>query len=141
MTDSHPLTRSGRTRLHGSVGKYAGVVIDLFYDHLLAVHWDEHHEEPLDRFKERMYVLLNGHREIIEGRAGRMLPHMIDGDWLGAYATWNGLSGALRGLAHRASRGEVMIGAEELLRTHYDVFLQEFRQVLADVQAATTSFR
>ena len=46
-TDNHPLTLKGRERLREHCGKYAGVALDLFYDHVIASRWEELRDEPL----------------------------------------------------------------------------------------------
>ncbi|MCB9170839.1 MAG: DUF479 domain-containing protein [Flavobacteriales bacterium] len=141
LTDAHPAALAGRRRLRAHTGKYAGVVLDLFYDHLLARDWNALHDEPLDVFTARMYAVLGEHRDLMEGRPARMLPYMIAEDWLSAYGTWEGLSGALAGLSQRATKGAVMRGAEVVLRTHYAAYRKEFLELIRDVDEATRDMR
>jgi acyl carrier protein phosphodiesterase len=35
FTDSHPAQRAGRERVRAYAGRYSGVVMDMFFDHLL----------------------------------------------------------------------------------------------------------
>ncbi|MCB0792060.1 MAG: DUF479 domain-containing protein [Flavobacteriales bacterium] len=140
-TDTHPLSRAGRERLWPRVGKYAGVVLDLFYDHLLVRNWDDLHNEPLADFTARMYALLGAHADLLEGRPARMLPYMAAEDWLGGYGTWQGLGDTLRGLSMRAVQGAPMQGAEEVLRTNYDAYSAEFGHFIRDMDQATLSLR
>lgn len=39
FTDAHPLHRRSRNRLSEHQRRYAGVLVDLFYDHFLVRHW------------------------------------------------------------------------------------------------------
>ena len=48
-TDNHPLTLLGRERLRAHCGKYAGVALDLFYDHAIASRWADLSAEPASR--------------------------------------------------------------------------------------------
>jgi acyl carrier protein phosphodiesterase len=139
--DQHPLARAGRDRARAHAGRYAPVVLDLFYDHLLAAHWSALHPEPLEDFTARMYEVLQAHAIWMEGRPARMLPHLVADDWLGVYARREGLSRALQGMSRRAPEGEVMAGAEAVLWTHYDDYRAEFIGFLTDIERATRTLR
>jgi len=140
-TDNHPLPRAGRERVRAQAGRYSGVVMDLFYDHLLAAHWKEVRTEPLNAFAVRMYAILSEQASLMEGRPARMLPHMISGDWLSGYATLEGIGDALRGLSRRAPQGHVMAGAEAVLKEHYAIYHEEFLRFLRDVERETAPLR
>lgn len=126
FTDAHPAQRVGRDRLRPHAGRYSGVVMDLFFDHLLAVDWDRWHPEPLPDFAQRMYALLQEHAHLMPDRTQDMLPYMVRYDWLTSYATTEGLARALHGLSHRVPEGEVMRGAERVLLDHFDDYRNEF---------------
>ncbi len=130
FTDQHPLFVTGRARARIHMGRYAGVVMDLFYDHLLAVHWERWHPERLADYAQRMYALLHTHRELLPERTRHMLPYMIHGDWLTSYASMDGLSQALAGLSRRASQGSIMLGAERILAGNLEAYRTEFEAFL-----------
>ena len=136
-TDMHPAHRAGRARLRPYAGRYAGVVMDLFYDHLLASDWEEWHPEPLFQFTRRMYDLLNDHRGLMPARSREILHWMEKGDWLGSYARMNGLARALEGLSRRAVQGSPMRGAETVLQDHLAAYRQEFATFLPAMRTTT----
>ena len=113
FTDQHDITLQGRERLRAHCGKFAGVALDIFYDHCIASSWAE--VQPLPAFAQRMYALLDANTHLMPERTQRMLPYMIRGDWLTGYTTLDGIAGALSGLAHRVPNGSVLIGAERVL--------------------------
>ena len=39
FTDQHPLVRNSVTLVKSDLGRYAGVAVDIFYDHFLAKNW------------------------------------------------------------------------------------------------------
>lgn len=133
FTDDHPMAHLGRQRLRSRSGKYAGVVLDMLYDHILASEWSQYHEDPLADFLTEKYGILDHHVELMPTRIQRMLPHMIQGDWLGNYAQMDGLSRALSGMSRRASDGGKIIGAERILKDHYTVYREEFDVLFRDV--------
>lgn len=136
FTDTHPLQRAGRERTREYAGRYSGVVMDLFYDHLLASDWSRWHAEPLPEFAQRMYALLLEHRHLMPQRTQEMLPYMVKYDWLTSYAHVDGLARALSGLAQRVPEGHVMRGAERILVNDLDEFRNEFELFLPELRSA-----
>ena len=141
FTDAHPANRTGRERVRTHAGRYSGVVMDLFYDHLLASRWSDRSTEPLPEFAQRMYALLLEHDELLPERTARMVPFMVQRDWLTSYATIDGIGRALAGLASRVPMGASMVGAERVLETHIDTYRAEFDAFLPDIQQHLASFR
>lgn len=141
FTDTHPMVLLGRERAHPHAGRYAAVVMDLFYDHLLASEWGTFHSEPLPVFAGRMYTLLEANEHRMPDRTRRMLPYMVAGDWLTSYATIEGIGQALEGLSRRVPHGGPMRGAERVLAGHLGSYLNEFRNFLPQVVVHTEGFR
>ena len=136
FTDRHPLALQGRERLRPHAGRWSGVVLDIFFDHVLAVEWADLHDEPLDAFVERMYGLLPLYQQHMPPRIRHMLPDMIAGDWLRSYATLEGIGRALDGLSRRVTAGAPMRGAERVVERHYEAYKSEFLEFLPDLQEA-----
>jgi acyl carrier protein phosphodiesterase len=53
VTDSHPLVAAARAEFGPGARRYAGIVLDLVYDHLLARDWPQYSAEPLRQFAAR----------------------------------------------------------------------------------------
>lgn len=53
MTDRHPLIVAARERFATGQRRYAGIVLDLACDYLLARDWDLHNAEPMTAFSRR----------------------------------------------------------------------------------------
>ncbi len=132
FTDQHPITLQGRERLRAHCGKFAGVALDIFYDHCIASTWSG--DETLNAFAQRMYGLLHAHSHLMPERTQRMLPYMMRGDWLTSYGTLKGIADSLAGLAHRVPNGSVLIGAEQVLAAHRDAYIVECTAFLRDLR-------
>src|SRR5690606_38990711 len=52
FTDNHPVVMKSKDKLRVKHGHYAGVVVDMFYDHFLAVDWESYHPQPLKIFAD-----------------------------------------------------------------------------------------
>ncbi len=133
FTDAHPVVRRTTARLReAGLGKWAGVVSDVGFDHLLARNFTEFHDdaaEPLAAFSQRMYTLLHSRRAELPERLQHMLQYMRRDDWLSGYAQPEGLHRALLGLSRRVPSAEVLaIGAAAFLAELpvYEVDFREF---------------
>lgn len=141
FTDTHPAQRAGRERVRAHAGRYSGVVMDLFFDHLLAEQWSRLHATPLPEFASRMYTLLNANKDSMDERTRQMLHYMAKGDWLTGYARLDGIGQALAGLARRVPEGHVMVGAETVLAEHIADYREEFMGFIADIAVHTAPMR
>ncbi len=111
FTDQHPLSAEGREVLRASCGKYAGVALDVIYDHILAANWERYHpQQPLRAFTEDVYLRLDACAHQMPERAERTLEAMRLNNWLYGYRDLHGLQSALSGLQRRTSRPYVFDG-------------------------------
>src|SRR5213075_2894313 len=77
FTDAHPIFRKSTQRLHSKYHHYAGIVVDIFYDHFLAKNWKLYSEEPLKDYVERFYQSLQDNYELLSERTKGIMPSMI----------------------------------------------------------------
>ena len=132
FTDQHAITLQGRERLRAHCGKFAGVALDIFYDHCIASTWNG--PEPLHAFAQRMYALLEKNVHLMPERTRNMLPYMMLGDWLTGYATLDGTAAALAGLARRVTHGSALIGAERVLAANHGAYVAECAAFLVELR-------
>ena len=133
FTDSHPRFLSSKRRLHPNYHKYSGVIVDMFYDHFLANYWSSWSSCGLTEFTERSYAVLIQNFNILPARTRRILPYMVEDNWLASYADLNFLQLSLQGLATRTPHRSGMEKAVTDLRAHYDLFHSEFRDFFPDL--------
>ena len=57
-TDSHAIVRSSKSLVSSHRRRFAGVLIDVFYDHFLVKNWLEYSEIPVPDFSLDVYKLL-----------------------------------------------------------------------------------
>jgi len=104
--DSHPVVAQSRARLFGEYRHYSAVLVDLFYDHLLAIHWAKFCEKPLQEYAVEVYKQLREREEMMPPRMREVVPAMMEGDWLVSYGTTEGICYALSRVQRRASRNQ-----------------------------------
>lgn len=128
FTDAHPLHLESRNRIGGERRRYAGIIIDVCYDHFLCRHWAEYSSESLDRFAARVYDILRQHQDALPDRLRRMVPHMIANDWLGSYAELENVGRALDGIAERIVRSNPLAGAVIEIEANYGELDGDFQR-------------
>lgn len=125
-TDRHPVVVASRGIISAPRRRFAGVMIDMFYDHFLARHWSRFSAEPLQAFTARVYVALAKHAPTAPERLRRMLPQMQADDWLASYAELDAIDAAIDGIARRLKRTNNLGGGGEELRRNYEAIESGF---------------
>lgn len=101
-TDAHPATHAAKAAFAPGARRYAGVALDLYFDHCLVREWNEYADETFAHF------IGATHARLAEGLAApyvpermrRMAAAMRSEDWLSAYAEFDGVERALGRLNH-----------------------------------------
>ncbi|MCF8302691.1 MAG: ACP phosphodiesterase [Bacteroidales bacterium] len=132
-TDTHPIVKQSINRLQDKYHKYAGVVVDMFYDHFLARYWKDYSSEDLHDFTKRIYKIISTHYFMLPGKTRWILPFMRRRDWMASYAELEGLQRALGGMAKRTPFQSDMEYAVQDLEENYDDFLEEFRSFFPEL--------
>ena len=133
FTDSHPIFRKARTLLAPERRRFAGIIIDIFYDHFLCVHWKDYSQVPLSKFIESVYQALDAHPEWRAGRLAKAFPMMRDEDWLTRYATTEGVDDILQRVSRRSPRITKIAESIHDLQENYTAFETHFKHFMPDL--------
>lgn len=125
FTDRHPLVDTALGRFSETRRRYAGIVLDVFFDHCLARDWTLYADRPLEQFTADVYQVLSRERQLPE-RLAKIAPHMVANDWLGSYREFEVLEQVLRGISRRLTRPEELAGAMAELRRLYEPLSEDF---------------
>ncbi len=126
FTDSHPLVLQAKARFPAERRRYAGILLDLFFDHCLATNWPDYSSEPLEQFTLRVYRVLQNEPQL-PGKLALIAPRMAAQDWLGSYREFAVLEQVLAGMSRRLSRPEGLAGGLEELQQLYAPLQDDFR--------------
>ncbi len=134
FTDAHPLFRQSTKKLHSRYHHYAGVIVDMYYDHFLAKNWSDYHNESLALYSEKFYQSLLDNHSILTSKTQHLLPYMVEYNWLVNYQSVPGLERILSQMDRRTKNQSLMRFATEELVAHYDEFEAEFSLFYKEVQ-------
>lgn len=135
FTDRHPAFRRARDLLSPERRRFAGVVIDVVFDHFLAVQWESFAPQPLDLFIAEIHAALDRHPEWLGPELTRILPRMKNENWLHSYGSLEGLDCTFRRISRRSPRTGPIAGSAADLADHYATFERFFRDFYPDAQA------
>ncbi len=136
-TDTHPIVRKSKRRLHERYKHYDGVIIDILYDHYLAKNWNDYSNIPLDIYASSVYTFLQENIDIFPVKIQKMLPYMIEYNWLVAYASTEGIKQVLKGMNKRTKGISKMDLAIEDLKLYYTEFESDFTTFFKDLEQFT----
>lgn len=134
FTDANPLFRQSTKKLHSRYHHYAGVIVDMYYDHFLAKNWSDYHPESLALYSEKFYQSLLENHSILTSKTQHLLPYMMEYNWLVKYQSVHGLERILSQMDSRTKNQSLMRFATEELVAHYDEFEAEFSLFYEEVQ-------
>lgn len=135
FTDAHRLHLESRNRIGRERRRYAGIIVDVCYDHFLCRSWTDHSNESLASFAERVYDVLRENRDGLPDRLRRIAPQMIADDWLGSYAELENVGRALDGIARRIARRNPLAGALAEVEANYAALDDDFQRFFPELKA------
>ena len=140
FSDRHPAVHRSKRVLTPEYGKLSGVIVDMFYDHVLARRWPEYHPRPLSVYTQDVYRTLLGNLHRIPAAVHPLVDAMSRGDWLREYASLRGIERALEGMAARHPVAAEIATAGRVLSDHFDHFSSDFDEFLPDLRARCAEF-
>ena len=124
-----------KRRLDPSFGLYRGVLVDLFYDHFLAAHWEDYADVSLSFFISDTWRVLCEHREFLPDKLRRIVPFLFR-DWLPSYSDIGGIAAVLHRMSRfRLKRANRLWEGAEALSRYYGGLYGDFREFFPELLA------
>jgi acyl carrier protein phosphodiesterase len=142
FTDEHPAVAAFRRVLIPDHGHYSRVIADMFFDHFLALRFDEYAGEPLEAFLARTFAAIDPHVDTLPGMLRVLYPRMRDEGWLQSYREVESISDALRSISFRFSRQprpRLETAARHLVDSRAELE-RRFEEFFPDVMAFARTF-
>jgi acyl carrier protein phosphodiesterase len=122
FTDAHPVVMRSKQRVDSRMRRFAGILVDVYYDYLLTNHWHRFEPRSLDGLLTDFYRDI----EVVAGelppQAHELLLRMRDGGWLGSYGSIEGIREALIRVGARMKRPiDLAAAVDELMAQNEDL--------------------
>ena len=142
FADRHPAFAKSRSRVSATRRRVSGVLVDLFYDHLLARDWPDYSPDTLEHYTSKLYTSLQEHSADLPERAREIADLMRTHDWLCAYRKLAAVGLAIDRMSiYRLRRANTLAGGIEEFLADAEGFEADFRQFLPDALAFAAEWR
>jgi acyl carrier protein phosphodiesterase len=128
FTDAHPATKEAKEIFRPHYRLYAGALVDVLYDHFLAIDPAEFDEAALLSFSQQVYDVLQKHQDQMPETFAMFFPLMKQHNWLYNYRTRRGIAKSLGGLVRRAAYLTESDTAFQLFEDNYQHLQDCYRQ-------------
>ena len=103
FTDQHTIAKRLVEALKPIYKRYAGVVSDIVFDHILAKNFNEWCNLELNSFANYTYGILTDNRSVLPERVSFILDRIKESKRLQLYATLNGIRNSVEIMSNRTS--------------------------------------
>ena len=137
FTDRHPVFKLSKQRINPNYRRYSGVLIDVFYDHFLAVNWHHYSSVQLKAFTDDVYQSFTEYWDEIPYFPRMVIYKMIEQDWLGSSYYIAGVETTLQRIKAKLSAKHqdffVVANFINELKTNYDLLNRDFNRFFPQI--------
>lgn len=139
FTDKHLIFRRSQQRISEKHRRYSPVLIDVFYDHFLAINWQKYSQDSLDTFTHEVYDSFYEYWDIIPVFPRMVIHRMMEQDWLGSSYYIYGVEASLKRirakLPFKHQDDFVVNSFLEQLEANYNELDQDFQEFFPEIIA------
>ena len=140
FTDQHPAIVQLRRELPQGLRRYAGILIDLSFDHFLSRHWQHYSDVPLPKFNDTIYASLIAQESVFSPKACLMASRLVEYDILVLYRNWETVPATAERIGNRFKRFNPFVDIDRELTPCKDIMEEAFLVFYPELQqfSATT---
>lgn len=143
FTDNHPLFKEAKKFIHPERRRFAGIVLDIYFDHFLYLHWNRFYDSNQREFIDDFYQSLELHSQWWVGNFKQAYPYMRRHDWLGTNQTREGIKLTLERVSQRGKYTAPIADCYSDFENSYDelnnTFIQLYPELIAFSKRANNS--
>ena len=136
-TDTHPLLLELKKKMHPTLGKFSGVVLDVLFDHVLSLRWQDYSDSPRETWIQSTYDQLQKRQQEMTDKRRFIIEKMIEHDWMNMYLTPEGTSQILNQMARRIPFANPMNDSFKVYFTYEKDIISTFDEFFPKILSAT----
>lgn len=127
FTDKHPIVLNLKSQFPDRLRRMSGVVLDIYFDHLLCKNWQIYSDHALADVLERFYSELAQSDTELPGRYARVKQGLLEHRWLTSYLNKENCLDIFNSIESRLSR-PVSFAQDsfDYLMTHQGIIEEQF---------------
>ncbi|MBU2955798.1 ACP phosphodiesterase [Marinobacter sp. F3R08] len=134
FTDKHPEVLASKQVFSRQRRRFAGVALDVLYDHFLLKHWDRFSNVERETFIHNVYNELQEKEHLMPEQMARVTRLMVLNDWFGAYQDIENIGYALDRVARRIRFTNDFGGIITEIQEHQQDLEQRFLDFFPELQ-------
>jgi len=135
FTDTHPLVGEMKHGFSRRRRRFAGIALDIYFDHLLISHWEKFENRDLGPLISGFYQRMSDGQELMPGEnMRRVTRRMIEFDWFGSYREIDTVAESLDRVAGRIRFANQFDNAIEDLLRHHEMIRDGFFEFYPQLQ-------
>ncbi|TGN41684.1 acyl carrier protein phosphodiesterase [Marinobacter confluentis] len=135
FTDQHPEVMASKRLFSAQRRRFAGVALDILYDHYLLRNWHRFSTMDREAFIDQVYQELENHRQTMPEKMQRVTGLIVQHDWFRSYQDLDNIGFALDRVAGRIRFSHSFHGIIEEIRTHDVELERRFLAFFPDLRA------
>jgi acyl carrier protein phosphodiesterase len=139
FTDAHPEFKKAKRYFYNGFEKYSGVLVDIYFDHLLAKNFSTYSAISLQDFSSKVYQVYTNHQHLLPLGSSRFLEYVIKNNIYVSYADPKGIETVLYHLSQRIKHGVQLDQSILLFRQHEKELRLAFTTFFKDILSFTRS--
>ena len=128
FTDTHPLVKQAKAEFSATRRRFAGVALDVLFDHLLIRHWPCFYRTDFVSFKQQVYQRLAQAEPLMPESMQQVMRKVRLYDWFAQYQQLADVGVALDNIARRIRFSNQFSGMLDEIRPLYPQLEQSFLQ-------------
>ena len=140
FTDDHPEVKKAKEVFRPAYRLYSAALVDVVFDHFLAIDKNEFRENELSLFVKETYATLSRYVDFFPEKFNRMFLFMQAQNWLYNYQFRWGIEKSLGGVVHRSKYMEESETAFRIFNEHYVMLENCYRAFFPEVKKMALAF-
>jgi acyl carrier protein phosphodiesterase len=133
FTDNHPVIKQASIPFKPVYGRYSGIIVDIIFDHFLALNWGDYSVYTLKDFTSKTHSILISNFWILPVRVKKFLPFLIQSRRLESYTFEHGIKTALEIMSRYTSLPEKSDIAIKILQQNNYSLSENFRMFMGAI--------
>jgi acyl carrier protein phosphodiesterase len=127
LTDSDENVKNCKKLFYEDFGKYAGIIVDVLFDHFLVKNWTLYTSETFEEFRPRIHAAFDNYDDIQPEKMKSVIASMKTHDWLKNYEFDWGLDRAFLNMNSKINKPEIDLRkCLTLYKLHYEEINENF---------------
>jgi len=134
FSDQSTIFKRSATRINIKQKRFARVLIDMYFDHILAKHWSQLHPTSLTDFSRYIYEIVLKDRPENPEKFRLVSQLIVSEDWFRLYTSLEGIALQIERMGTRLKRGNALLGGARDLISHLGKFEADFFEFIYEAK-------